>query len=260
MTIQTRKVTKSKIHQCLYLALMCFLMQLSGCAKASNSLERSLIEAVAPQQKVKDILKFEINSVENVRVIDGDNPHIGLYLAKNNSKLNNGVRAELSLDYPFEEGETVTYHWKMKIPADFKSDAPRNRWWSMAQWHDQPNRIKKETWKNHASLSPPVALYYGVFRGKDVLSVHYKGLKPSPYDLIELKRDQWTTIDMQIKWSQKGDGWLKVFVNGSADPVVVKKGPNMHNDYQHYLKLGMYRDPSIETENWVFIDELMINP
>lgn len=255
---------KSNIKQqsVVILILMVFAVLNSGCtlAEEHKDLEKSLIDAVAPQQKVKDILKFEINSVNNVRVVDGANPYIGLFLSKNEGKLNKGVRAELSLDYPFEEGEVVSYKWKMKIPKDFKSDAPKNRWWAMAQWHDQPNRTKNQTWKSFTSRSPPIALYYGVFRGKDVLSVNYKDLEPNPSDLITLERDVWTSVEMEIKWSQSASGWLKVYLNGSSTPSVQKSGANMHNDYQHYLKLGMYRDSNIETDNWIFIDDLVVNP
>jgi len=32
----------------------------------------------------------------------------------------------------------------------------------------------------------------------------------------------------------------------------------MHNDFQHFLKLGMYRHPEIETDNWIYVDDLQI--
>jgi len=35
-------------------------------------------------------------------------------------------------------------------------------------------------------------------------------------------------------------------------------GPNMHNGYQHYLKLGMYRHPAIATENRLDIRDVSI--
>lgn len=36
------------------------------------------------------------------------------------------------------------------------------------------------------------------------------------------------------------------------------KFPNLHNAYQHYLKLGMYRHPDIKTDNWIYLDDLTI--
>ena len=40
-----------------------------------------------------------------------------------------------------------------------------------------------------------------------------------------------------------------MFFDEAKEPVAVGTGPNMHNGYQHYLKLGMYRHPEIATEN-----------
>lgn len=33
----------------------------------------------------------------------------------------------------------------------------------------------------------------------------------------------------------------------------------MNNDFEHYLKLGMYRHPDIATNNWIYVDELEIS-
>jgi hypothetical protein len=52
-----------------------------------------------------------------------------------------------------------------------------------------------------------------------------------------------------IKWSQGSDGKVAVFFDGSKAPTVSGTGPNMHNGFHHYLKLGMYRHPEIAREN-----------
>ena len=32
----------------------------------------------------------------------------------------------------------------------------------------------------------------------------------------------------------------------------------MQNAYQNYLKIGMYRHPGIQTDNWLYFDDLEI--
>jgi len=32
----------------------------------------------------------------------------------------------------------------------------------------------------------------------------------------------------------------------------------MHNNFQHFLKLGMDRHPEIATDNWIYLDDLTI--
>jgi Polysaccharide lyase len=67
-------------------------------------------------------------------------------LSPGQAKKNNGIRAEISVDYPYKVGDVVRHAWKMRLPDDFKADDPQNRWWVMGQWHDQPDRTLGETW------------------------------------------------------------------------------------------------------------------
>ena len=57
---------------------------------------------------------------------------------------------------------------------------------------------------------------------------------------------------------KKKNGGIRAEI--SIKPAAVLDGPNMHNDYQHYLKLGMYRHPDIATANSIFIDDISITP
>ena len=47
-------------------------------------------------------------------------------------------------------------------------------------------------------------------------------------------------------------------MDGSATPVIAAAGPNMYNDYQHYLKLGSYREPNIAGDTWVYVRDVKI--
>ncbi len=65
-------------------------------------------------------------------------------------------------------------------------------------------------------------------------------------------------INVVIKWSPRAEGKVAVFFDQSKSPSLVGTGPNMHNAFQHYLKLGMYRHPEIGTENRLDIRDVSI--
>jgi hypothetical protein len=51
---------------------------------------------------------------------------------------------------------------------------------------------------------------------------------------------------------------VKVYFDGSTKPVISTTGPNMVNAVQHYMKIGMYRNRDIETNNTVHIKDIGI--
>jgi hypothetical protein len=103
-----------------------------------------------------------------------------------------------------------------------------------------------------------VSLNYGRKDGKDYLSLLVGSPKMKSVGLVPITRGVWHSLDVVIKWSQGSEGKVAVFFDGSRGPVVAGSGPNMHNGYQHYLKLGMYRHPGIATENRLAIREVSI--
>ena len=148
------------------------------------------------------------------------------------------------------------------VADDFLSDAPDNRWWLIGQWHDQPNQAKGESWDDFDSLSPPVSLSIGEIDSQLVVGLNYgrttdgnvqQHVGPTP-----IAKGSWHTIETRIHWTQGSSGQASVSIDGAEAPVLIANGPNMNNDYQHFLKVGMYRHPDIDTENWIYIDDLEI--
>jgi len=223
--------------------------------------EREYLGAVLPKELIR-YAGIEVPSRENIHVLsDGTGRYLEFRLVPGQAKKNNGIRAEISVDYPYSAGDIVRYRWEMRLPGDFKADEPRNRWWVMGQWHDQPDLTKGETWQGFPGRSPPVSFNYGRRDGKDFLSLLVGSPKMKSVGLLPIIRDTWHVLDVVIKWSQGDDGRVEVFFDGSRTPAVTGIGPNMHNGFQHYLKLGMYRHPEIATENrldirHVFIEKL----
>ncbi len=220
--------------------------------------EKDYLTAVLPSELFR-FASIEVPSQENIQILsDSNGRYLEFRLRPGQARKNNGIRAEISVDYPYDVGDVVRYQWKMRLPEDFKGDDPKNRWWVMGQWHDQPDRAKGETWQGFPGNSPPVSLNYGRLDGKDFLSVLVGSPKMKSVGLLPVTRGVWHSVAVVIKWSQSADGQVAVFPDGSKDPVVAGTGPNMHNGFQHYLKLGMYRHPEIATENRLAIRDVFI--
>lgn len=211
--------------------------------------------AVAP-----DLLPFshvEIPGLEHIRIAERQGRTcLGLRTVHGQAKKNGGVRAEVSLDIPFRSGDALRYEWSFLIPADLRSDAPQNRWWVLADWHDQPDRTRGETWDGFPSRSAPIIFAYGQVDGRDVVSFSYGAPDAAVQALIPVKRERWHTIAMRTLWSRGAAGRAAVSLDGK--PVAAASGPNMLNDFQHYMKVGSYRHPDIEGDAWIYIAGLRV--
>ncbi len=220
--------------------------------------EKDYLSAVLPS----DLMRYagiEVPSRDNIQILsDAGGRYLEFRLIPGQARKNNGIRAEISVDYPYKVGDVVRYKWKMRLPEDFKSDDPQNRWWVMGQWHDQPDRTKGETWQGFPAHSPPVSFNYGRRDGKDYLSFLAGPPRMKSVGLIPITRGTWHSLDVVIQWSPDANGRLAVFVDEAKAPAITWTGPNMHNSYQHYLKLGMYRHPDIATENRLAIRDVSI--
>lgn len=187
--------------------------------------------------------------------LPGADDAFGLRVVGGQPLVNGGTRAELSIDFPWKEGERVSYRWKLWIPSAGAAD-PSNRWWIITQWHDQPNLDLGETWETWGGgHSPPLSISYGKIDGQDLLSINAgapdPGYKPP---LIEIERDTLYSMEMLVHWSQTSSGSAKLKMDGAT--VWQYTGANMQNAYQHYWKLGQYRHSAIAGEFWIWFDAI----
>ncbi len=227
-------------------------------AAAQRALELDYLRQALPEALLS-LANIEIAAVDQIsKGSDEQGPHLGLRTYYGQRKKNNGVRAEVAIDVPFKPGHTLRYHWRFKIAADFVSDAPANRWWLFANWHDQPDRSQGETWRGFPSRSPPVALGYGQIEGRDQLALVYGSPDPRTVGLVPFKRGVWQTITLQITWSRGTQGQVSLYLNDAVLPQLQAQGPNMHNDFQHYIKIGQYRDPEIRSDAVLLIGGVQI--
>ena len=235
-----------------------------GCTKTGSRDDELIYLRTMMPDSLLEYAHLDVASVKSVAIIgEGQTKHLGLHVFPGQSKVHGGIRAEISVDYPFQQGETIRYSWRFMLPKDFVSDAPKNRWWVIGQWHDQPNKKLGETWEGFPSLSPPVLLGLGELEGRPAIGLTYgptnDNRKSRAVGPVFLERGKWHAITFVMRWSRGPDGRASVFLDDLSKPVMTAEGPNMNNDYQHYLKLGMYRHPDIATDNWIYVDDLEIS-
>ncbi|MEO9593289.1 polysaccharide lyase [Rhodopirellula bahusiensis] len=232
-----------------------------GCEKPGNREEElTYLREILPAELL-DLSHLDLPSRDSIAKTDtADGTHLGLRIHPGQSKTHGGMRAEVSLDYPFKPDDIVRYTWKFRLPGDFASDAPQNRWWVIGQWHDQPDRTNNETWATHPSYSPPISIGIAEIENRLAIGLSYGTTlgdhKQAVSNPIPIQRGTWYTVQADIRWSPTENGSIELSLLEKPDSATVMQGPNMNNPFQHYLKIGMYRHPGIQTENWIHIDQI----
>jgi hypothetical protein len=197
---------------------------------------------------------LEVAALEQLKLADeGGRRCLGLRVFHGQPLKNGGVRAELAIDAPYRVGDMVEYSWSFLIPEDFTDDAPRNRWWVLADWHDQPDRSRGESWDGFPARSAPIILGYGRVDGQDLIGLSYGSPDPLPVSAFPVQRGRWHALAVRVTWARDAGGRVAVRLDGEARPVAAAAGPNMHNDFQHYAKIGMYRHPAIAGDDWIYL-------
>ena len=232
------------------------LVLLPGALHAFETAEDAL--RLALPEALIEFATLEVAGRENV--LPGPQGGLTLRITEDQPKVNGGARAELSVDYPFKPGDTLSYSWRFRIPEDFASDAPENRFVIAGQWHDQPDTELGESWEDFPRRSPPIAIYLGELNGEVGFVLSHgstDGKSPrSQSDPIFFERGEWQKIEAEITWSRTQSGAMTLRLNG--DTVACMTGPNMNNNAPHYLKLGLYRHPDIQGPASISIKDVNI--
>lgn len=259
---QAEEAAPSRRRHLFIAVLSIVLWTVAGCRRdaepPSREKELEFLQVLVPEPLLPHA-RLEVPSLNNIeRRQEGTVHHLSLHLFPGQAKLHNGIRAEVTLDPPHREGETLRYEWHFRLPPDFQSDAPQNRWWIIGQWHDQPDQTKGETWEGFPSRSPPLLVGLGEISGRMALGIEYGPTQAQKHGPLYIDRGVWHHIAFIIHWSQKDDGSAQVFLDDMQQPVVTFHGRNMHNGYQHFLKLGMYRHPGIDQASTIQLSRLNV--
>jgi hypothetical protein len=244
--------------------LLLTVLLASFCSTAADPRDReselNYLRCVMPESLL-EFAHVEVPAIENIAILgEGAEQHLGLRLLPGQKILHGGIRAEVSVNYPYQPGDTVRYAWRFMVPKGFQSDAPKNRWWIIGQWHDQPNKDRGESRDGFPSRSPPVLVSIGELEGRLALVIAYGPKQSQKRGPLFIEPGNCHRLTAEIHWSQQAEGKATFYLDAPDKPAVVTEGPNMHNDYPHCLKLGMYRHPEIKTDNCIFLDDLTLTP
>lgn len=220
-----------------------------------RDIDKKQVAEVLNAPHLSDIVSIEAADCASIQLAENT---LSSFLNADTQKIYNGVRAEVVVNYPFNEGDQVTYQLEVKFPEVFQADdKENNRWWLIAQWHDQPNKNIGETWKNFPSLSPPIAIYVESRDGVPGMGLIMFGKNKLSWNPIPLEK--WLTLNITMRWSSQDDGIVDFSVKQYPEFQVNVTGKNMNNAYQHYLKFGQYRHPNIKLSSQVMFKNLAIS-
>jgi hypothetical protein len=160
---------------------------------------------------------------------------------------NNGSRAEVVLRDPmFREGDERWFHWHTMFPADFE---PSPKWALYTQWHA-------------SGFGVPVGFnVHGETLSFRVMGHEYDGAGKWDAGTLwkeQLRRGKWNEYLLHVKFSDNPNiGFVELWVDGE---LVVPK--TMHatldpGDYA-YLKMGLYRDKSINWDQSIYHDGMRV--
>lgn len=237
------------------LAIFCAAYPLlSGNANAQSCPELDkyrLARVMAIDPPLIPILNLEIPSCANINVAED---YAGFVLNDENIRLNNGVRSEIAIDFPFQEGDVIEYRWSVMLPSVGAPGGEGGPWWLIAQWHDQPDPRLGETWANFKAEPPPVAVF--VERRNGVLGIGLNSLGGQKGQWSPVPTNVWMNIRVMIHWSRGGDGYVRLTVDDRPGIVLSAMGVNMLNRYRHYFKAGQYRAPWVRQYAVVYMKNI----
>lgn len=217
----------------------------AGCPEVSKG---DLAKSMGISTDLVPLLSMEVADCSNISLANG---FATFTLNEVNAKVHNGVRSEIAINYPFNEGDTVEYAWSVRLPSDSAPGGNADQWWLIAQWHDQPDLNLGETWASFKGQPPPLAIY--VERKDGVLGIGLSSIQGKKLDWAPVQTDLWLNIKARITWSTGDNGRAQVTISGDKTIVFEHSGRNMLNAYQHYFKAGQYRAPWVQTKTTVQI-------
>jgi len=228
---------------------LCCLVGGSANAQGCKYVDKGkLANVMGINKELVPFLNLEIPSCANIYLADG---YVGFVLNEQNERLNNGIRSEISIDYPFAEGDTIEYRWSIMVPSKNEPGGETSQWWLIAQWHDQPNPKFGETWATFKSQPPPVAIYIEN-RGGSV-GIGLQGIQGKKITWAPVPTDIWLNLSVKIHWSTLNNGSVNFSVDDHPELDAKFVGRNMLNSYQHYFKAGQYRAPRINKYSKIYI-------
>ncbi len=195
------RITTSGVAAILLL-LSTIVQNLSFGQSAAN---REYLGAILPPELTR-YAGVEVPSQENIAIRSDDaGPYLEFRLIPGQARKNNGIRAEVSVNYPFKLATWCATHGRC-VSGGFQGRRSPEPLVGLGQWHDQPDPTQA---KRGMTFPPQSAVSFNYVRldGKDFLSL----LVVSPKMTRIVSSDQARFLafdDVVLKWSQGSDGKL----------------------------------------------------
>jgi hypothetical protein len=234
----------------IFIFSFCFnhVVNAQGCPDIDKN---KLATTMRVDSSLVKLMNMEIPECKNLSLFSG---YAGFVLDEKNTYLNKGIRSEISIDFPFVEGETIEYRWSIMVPSKNSPGGDSKQWWVIAQWHDQPDPRLGQTWATFKAQSPPVAIYIERRNGKVGLGL--QGMRGKKISWSSIPTDVWLDLNTSIHWSRGRFGYVNFSVKGHPELDAISTGPNMLNGYQHYFKAGQYRAPTANQRSVIYIKNI----
>ena len=69
-----------------------------------------------------------------------------------------------------------------------------------------------------------------------------------PLAFLDDMRGNWTDILLHVNWTDRKDGFFRVYVNGNSEPVYARLGSTRRRGLEAYFKFGIYRSKGKKTQ------------
>jgi len=214
----------------------------------------------------KAIWSYENFSYTNIQlvsspVLDGNKSIV--FRVYPDEIVNMGNRAEIVLKNSDPICSEAWYRWSFYLPTTYNDSDP-SKWQIFGQWHDQPSFW--ESIFGHPARSPMVSYLYYFINDTCFLKLSYGvGSNRTMVGSIPFSKGTWNTITTHVFWSVDSNGFIESWLNQSRftpfnghDYKYI--GPNMFNNEPAYLKIGIYRDKTIDQPNTIYYDRFIRSP
>ncbi|ASA56343.1 hypothetical protein BSQ33_11970 [Vibrio gazogenes] len=243
-------IMKKILYLCLFGVLGSYAATAAACC--TDEQQSAKLKQVLGYNQPAEQFFFE-TSPEAIALKDDG---IQFILTGNNSYIFNGERSEVSVQSPYDVGDTVRYQFSFKLlDSPVFSQGWDGVWVIVAQWHDQPDPRKGETWSNYKSGPPPLS-YHLEYDDQLYLVLH----TDNHDERIPVRPEQQISCRTQVHWLYQTDGRVSGWcdVDGVRHPFDFTDDI-MINDYYHYFKFGLYRDKNIDELMGIEYKSLTIN-
>ena len=135
------------------------------------------------------------------------------------------------------------YHWSIYLPKDFPGINDGGSRVVMGQFHtDSPGTKGGHQLQQFAN---------------ELIDDKSTGEQREVYALIPWEvplaflddmRGDWTDILLHVNWTERKDGFFRVYVNGNVEPTYSRSGRTRRSDVNVYFKFGIYRARGKKTQ------------